>query len=196
LSPDHNNGHGPQQEARQTRGVGDGVDKPRVNVVLGAGEKGHYTYAGAVGKVAPKQLEAGTVVTPVSNSNRGSASVPAIETIPKIQAQPKIRLPLRFFPNQNPPNQQRKLGKGLSISISDNGKRRVLWSSNLETKAETQSRELSRDKWVPKINNMDTKGPAVDHLLVGSKDRPTFEIDGHSRSVAIGSAIGPEIIPQ
>ena len=29
LSPDHNNGHGSQQESRQQRTIGDGVEKPR-----------------------------------------------------------------------------------------------------------------------------------------------------------------------
>uniref|UniRef100_A0A2N9FIH8 Reverse transcriptase zinc-binding domain-containing protein n=1 Tax=Fagus sylvatica TaxID=28930 RepID=A0A2N9FIH8_FAGSY len=49
LSPDHNNGHGPQQESRQNRSVGDGVEKPWYNGDLVSGEKGLYTYAGVGG---------------------------------------------------------------------------------------------------------------------------------------------------
>jgi hypothetical protein len=81
------------------------------------------------------------------------------------------------------------LGKGLTINISKNGKRRVSWSSKVETKVEILSRENSRDKWVPKLNKMDHKGPVVENLLVGSKARPNFEIGGPSESPNIGPVL-------
>ena len=96
-----------------------------------------------------------------------------------------------FFPNQNPPSQHRKLGKGLIIHISENGKSCVLWSSKVETKFETQSRETLRDKWVPKVNPMDHKGSVVENHLVGPKARPTFEIGGPSGSLDIGPVLIP-----
>ena len=107
LSPDHNNGHGPQQEqeSRQNRSVGDGVEKPRYNGDLVSGEKGLYTYAGVVGIKTPmkivKQLESEPLVPLVSESDRGSIAVLATEsyfqTIPKIPIESKIRHPLRCF---------------------------------------------------------------------------------------------------
>ncbi|GMY10397.1 F-box/kelch-repeat protein At3g23880-like isoform X5 [Fagus crenata] len=94
-----------EQESRQNRSVGDGVEKPRYNGDLVSGEKGLYTYAGVVGIKTPmkivKQLESEPLVPPVSESDRGSIAVLATEsyfqTIPKIPAKSKIRHPLRCF---------------------------------------------------------------------------------------------------
>ena len=70
-----------------------------------------------------------------------------------------------------------------------------MWSSKVETKFETQSRETSHDKWMPKVNPVDHKGSVVENHLVGSKARPTFEIGGPSGSPDIGPANGPVLIP-
>ena len=65
----------------------------------------------------------------------------------------------------------------MSIHISEHGKRRVTWTSKAEHEDETQSRVLSREKWVPK-NQVKQNGPVGNTHLVGSLDRPTFEIGG------------------
>jgi hypothetical protein len=140
LLPDGKNGNGLQQVPRQNRSVGDGVETPQYNGELG--NRGIATYAGVVGiRKSMKMLDSGPVVPPVSVSDRGSSTKLETEEfsqpIPKISAESKIRHPLRFFPNQNPPSQHRKLGKGLIIHISENGKRRVSWSSQAENEVKT-----------------------------------------------------------
>ena len=143
LLPDGKNGNGLQQVPRQNRSVGDGVETPRYNGELG--NRGIATYAGVVGiRKSTKMLDSGPVVLLVSVSDRGSSTELETEEfsqpIPKISAESKIRHPLRFFPNQNPPSQHHKLGKGLIIHIFENGKRRVSWSSQAENEVKTQSR--------------------------------------------------------
>jgi hypothetical protein len=78
----------------------------------------------------------------------------------------------------------------LSIHISEHGKRRVTWTSKAEHEDETQSRVLSREKWVPK-NQVKQNGPVGNTHLVGSIDRPTFEIGGPSGHKEVGIEAGP-----
>ena len=166
---------------------------PRYTGDLVSGNKGKHTYAEVVGsRKAVKTQESGPVVPPVSILDCDSGVVLKAEipqSIPKILAESKIRQPLRFFPNQNPPSQQ-KLGKGLSIHISEHGKRRVTWTSQAEHEDETHARVISREKWVPK-NQVKQTGPVGNTLLVGSTDRPTFEIGGPSGHREDGSEADP-----
>ena len=48
---------------------------------------------------------------------------------------------------------------------------------------------------MPKLYKVDSEGPVVENLLVGSKARPTFEIGRPSGSSNIGPATGPVLIP-
>jgi hypothetical protein len=116
------------------------------------------------------------------------------QSIPKTSAESKIRQPLRFFPNHNPPSQHRKLGKGLIIHISEHEKRRVTWRSKAENEIEKQSRVVSREKWVPKVNPMENNGLVGDIHLVGSMDRPTFEVGEPFGFMEVGPKAGPVLI--
>jgi hypothetical protein len=197
LLPDDKNGNGHQQIPRQSRSGGDGVETPQINGDLVSGHKGILTYAGAVGaRKSVKSLDVGPVVPPISVSER----VPGVEvetepsqSSPEITATVKIRHPLRFFPNQNPPSQLRKLGKGLTIHIYEHEKRRVTWRSKSENDIEKQPRGVSRGKWVPKVIPVEQNGPVGDIFLVGSMDRPTFEIGEPSGSgfMEVGPEFGP-----
>ena len=88
------------------------MEKPRYTGDLVSGEKRPYTYASVVGsrtlKTMGKQSEPELVVPPVSKLVRGVVAILASEsnfqTTPKITAESKIRHPLRFSPNQNPPS--------------------------------------------------------------------------------------------
>uniref|UniRef100_A0A2N9HE33 Uncharacterized protein n=1 Tax=Fagus sylvatica TaxID=28930 RepID=A0A2N9HE33_FAGSY len=200
LSPDDKNGKGLQQVPRQSRSGSDGVEMPRHTGDLVPGNKGILTYAGVVGaRKSVKTQEAGPVVPPVLDSERGSGVVRVeLETeisqsIPKTSTESKIRQPLRFFPNHNPPSQLRKLGKGLIIHISEHEKRRVTWSSKAEKESEQQSREVAREKWVPKVK-VKNNGLVGDFHLVGSMDRPTFEVGETSGCMEGGPKDGPVLI--
>jgi hypothetical protein len=200
LSPDDKNGKGLQQGPRQSRSGSDGVEMPRHTGDLVPGNKGILTYAGVVGaRKSVKTQDAGPVVPPVLDSDRGSGVVRVeleteiAQSIPKTSTESKIRQPLRFFPNHNPPSQLRKLGKGLIIHISEHEKRRVTWSSKAEKESEQQSRVVSREKWVPKVN-VENNGLVGDIHLVGSMDRPTFEVGETSGCMEGGPKDGPVLI--
>ena len=139
-----------------------------------------------IGK-SKKVLDSRPVVLPVVVLDRGSGTEVLPQPIPKILAESKIRHPLCFFPNQNPPSQHLKLGTGLIISISENEKRRVSWRSQEDNEVGIPARAIAREKLVPKVNQVVHNGPMGDTHLVGSKDRPTFEIGGPSD---VGLVIG------
>ncbi|GMY21258.1 hypothetical protein FCV25MIE_16499 [Fagus crenata] len=78
-------------------------------MVIWLPERRDYMYASVVGIRTPtKTLDSEPVVPPVSSLDQGLSAALATEsycqTIPKIPAESKIRHPLRFFPNQNPPS--------------------------------------------------------------------------------------------
>ena len=67
-----------------------------------------------------------------------------VQIPPQIMAQSKIRMPLQFFPNQNPPSINRKLGTGLTISLNERGIRCISRSYKEE--------DCARAQWVPWVN--------------------------------------------
>ncbi|GMY20188.1 hypothetical protein FCV25MIE_15427 [Fagus crenata] len=179
--------HGP----RQHRDVGVGGEKPRISVEVAVEAKGKSTYASVIGKGISAKSEHMVPPPQVPEFDRGSSiSKSKSQTIPQNLAQSKARLPLCFFPNQNPPSQNRKFGKGLTITLNENGIRCVSWVS----KAEPPTREVTRDKWVPKVQMVALNG--LKESLVGSKFRPTFEKGETSGSVLtkdITGLTGPEV---
>jgi hypothetical protein len=64
-----------------------------------------------------------------------------VQIPPQIMAQSKIRMPLQFFPNQNPPSVNCKLGTRLTISLNERGIRCVSRSYKEE--------DCARAQWVP-----------------------------------------------
>jgi hypothetical protein len=84
--------------------------------------KGKSTYAGVVGKGILAKSEHVVPPPQVPEFDRGSlVSKSKSQNIPQNPTQSKTCLPLRFFPNQNPPSQNRKFVKGLTITLNENG---------------------------------------------------------------------------
>ena len=112
----------------------EGEKQPMQGVEEVAGIHGQKTYAGVVGRGAQAKCEkekAPKMVVvppqPALAASRGFVSGKKldIQNIPQNQAHAKIRLPLRFFPNQNISSDNCKLGTGLIISLNEGEKRRV-----------------------------------------------------------------------
>jgi hypothetical protein len=78
-----------------------------------------------VGREAPAKVVKTKESKPPSETTMGNTLGNKIQITPIISAQSKVRLLLRFFPNQNQPSEHRKLGFGLTISINEKGIRRV-----------------------------------------------------------------------
>ncbi|GMY24978.1 hypothetical protein FCV25MIE_20220, partial [Fagus crenata] len=163
---------------RHSRGVVVGEAQPTQGVKEGAGKNGQRTYAGVVGRGVQAKIEkekAPSLVVvpsqPSPESSHGSVlgNKLAIQNIPQNQAHPKVRVPLRFFPNQNISSDNRKFGTGLIISLNEGEKRRVF------RKLEDMDQPLSQPRatWVPKVNHQTTfsNGP---HIQAGST-QPNFE---------------------
>uniref|UniRef100_A0A2N9EX59 Reverse transcriptase domain-containing protein n=1 Tax=Fagus sylvatica TaxID=28930 RepID=A0A2N9EX59_FAGSY len=147
LSPKSN--HGLQQGKPQHReeGIAGKVDRPIEGVVSGKG--GQNTYAGIVemGVSAKSGKEKEQVVVqslPAAETkwcdNTKKKSAPQLP--PPLPVKPKIREPLRFFPNANPISEKRIFGTGLKISVNEMGVRRV--------SREVKNAALPREKWLPK----------------------------------------------
>ncbi|GMY39595.1 hypothetical protein FCV25MIE_34839 [Fagus crenata] len=99
-------------------------------------------------------------------------------------AQSKIRMPLQFFPNQNPPSVNHKLGTGLTISLNERGIRCVSRSYKEE--------DCARAQWVPRVNVSSNKFvEPIRPNLVGSS-YCTYEIGEGSGSSMFGPHEGPE----
>jgi hypothetical protein len=164
--------------SRHTREVVVGEKQPMQGVEEVAGIHGQKTYAGVVGRGAQAKLRKRRLQKwwwCLHNQRRQPVGVSyqeinwSIQNIPQNQAHSKIRLPLRFFPNQNISSDNRKLGTGLIISLNEGEKRRV----SRRLKEVDQPLDQTCATWVPRVNIKPTftNGPSTQ---VGSSYQAPF----------------------
>ena len=218
-------------------------DKPpgnkKVEFVSTQGNHGEKSYAATVieGGLKPPEkivrkfdqrverdnVEQAVVITAVPSNGKGKKSNgEKSDEIPQFVTPVKKRSPLQFFPNVAPRRDHRDYGKGLVITLKENGYRIV--SRNISTHASLNNHGLPRmesrpdfksgfgptkknGKWVPwvtqplQVNGLSTKispgKPTLSETVlespVGSRNRPTFEVGESSTKRHIG--LGPKPHP-
>jgi hypothetical protein len=185
--------------SRHTREVVVGEKQPMQGVEEVAGIHGQKTYAGVVGRgaqakcnkeKAPKMVVVPPQPAPAASRGFISGKKLDIQNIPQNQAHARIRLPLRFFPNQNISSDNGKLGTRLIISLNEGEKRLV----SRRLKEVDQPLDQTCATWVPRVNIKPTftNGPSTQ---VGSSYQPHFEKGESSGLSRVGSGcmdVGPK----
>ena len=173
--------------------VGD-VARPVAAVV--SGKMGQTTYAGAVGKgVSTKsgkekeQMVAQSLPAKETKRRDDTLKKSFTQLPPPLPAKPKIRVPLRFFPNENPISEKRTFGSGLKVSVNELGVRRV-------SREFKEDAVLPREKWVPRVTGVKPKElgqitKAQVPLVPSGLGSSTYEV-GEASGSKCGPCQGPE----
>ncbi|GMY20186.1 hypothetical protein FCV25MIE_15425 [Fagus crenata] len=183
LAPDQSHNQGLQHGKKE--GDAGEVDRLLEGGVSGV-VKGQSTYAVVVGRgltakseKAKEQMVAQPLSATVTKQCDDNLKIPQFS--PPLPAKPKIRELLRFFPNENPISEKRKLGSGLKISINELGVRRV--------SREYKEAGMAREKWVPRdVGQIKLIKKAQE---TGAFPQPIFEVGESSNKSSYGPGVKP-----
>ena len=194
LSLESNHGLQKGKPQHREEGIAGRVDRPVEGVV--SGKRGQNTYAGIVGmgvsaKSGKEKEEVVVQSLPATETKRcdNTKKKSAPQLPPPLPVKPKIREPLRFFPNANPISEKRIFGTRLKISVNEMGVRRV--------SREVKNAALPREKWLPKAtvvksNELGQNPKAQVPLVPSGLGSSTYEVGEASGVSKWGLCEGPD----